>query len=383
MTTVLRTRSKSPQVLPLPPFFDPANAAEWNYEPDQAKLFLMAVDWALTHKIPPMAADDASIVLMLIDLQKDFCHPKGSLYVAGRQDPKAVRNTGAIEDNVRLARFIYLYLMYLSQIRRTFDTHFANQIFFASHFKHGDGTFLSPHTLVDVNDKGNLVNIGLDGKVIDTEVRVNPNIAHWLANGNLSWLEQQDRHYCRELKRPGKRAQYTLYLWPFHCLLGSQGHASVGVVHEASFFHAWARDAQSEADVKGTHPLSERYGVFAEEVMTRWDGKALVQKDPRPLQTMMKHKKKIFAGQAGSHCDKATIGQFLDEILAQDPDMASSCYILRDCMSAVTVPDGKGGYALDCTKDMEVALDEFSRAGMHVVDSTTPMWDWPGMNDVF
>jgi hypothetical protein len=48
-------------------------------------------------------------------------------------------------------------------------------------------------------------------------------------------------------------------------------------------------------------------------------------------------------------------------------------------MSSVAVPDGKGGFIFDFTPQAEAALKTFEAAGMHVVDSTTPIEDWEGV----
>ena len=49
-------------------------------------------------------------------------------------------------------------------------------------------------------------------------------------------IQRRVEFYCAELEAAGK---YTLYLWPPHCLLGSDGHALAGVIHEARLFHAF------------------------------------------------------------------------------------------------------------------------------------------------
>jgi hypothetical protein len=76
---------------------------------------------------------------------------------------------------------------------------------------------------------------------------------------------------------------------------------------------------------------------------------------------------------------KSSIDDLLGEILAQDPSLVKKVYILADCMSAVTVPDGKGGLALDFTPQSEAALKRFADAGMHLVRSTDPIESWPGI----
>src|SRR3954469_21771719 len=110
--------------LPTPSFFDPNRAAEWSYRPDAAQLATAANAWRAQHAIKPSAADEQRIHLLLIDVQKDFCFPEGTLYVAGRS------GRGAIDDPRRIAEFVYRNLGRLTEITTTLDTHLAYQIFF-------------------------------------------------------------------------------------------------------------------------------------------------------------------------------------------------------------------------------------------------------------
>jgi nicotinamidase-related amidase len=162
----------------------------------------------------------------------------------------------------------------------------------------------------------------------------------------LAWLTKQVRFYCEELERAGK---YQLYLWPPHCLLGSDGHALAGVVHAARLFHAFARGAQSWVEVKGGNPLTENYSVLRPEVLARFDGAPLAQRNTGFVKTLLGADAVVIAGQAASHCVKSTIDDLLSEIVAVDPALARKVYLLTDCMSAVTVPDGRGGFAVDFT----------------------------------
>ena len=84
---------------PLPSrFFDPKRAADWDYRPDAAPLADRGRRrGAAQHAIKPSAADETRVHLLLIDVQKDFCFPEGTLYVAGRS------GTGAIDDSRRIA----------------------------------------------------------------------------------------------------------------------------------------------------------------------------------------------------------------------------------------------------------------------------------------
>ena len=347
------------QHLPVPNFYNANNAADWGYDPQMAEVFKAASEWKKTYGLRPSFTDRIKIHLLLIDMQRDFSHLEGTLFVGGRS------GTGAIDDSKRVAEFIYRNLGFISSITTTLDTHFAFQIFFPSFWVDKNGAPATAHSVITVDDikKGNF--------------KPNPAVAGLICNGNYTWLLAQVRHYCEELEKAGK---YTLYLWPEHCLLGSVGHSLVGVIHEARMFHAYARSAQSDSEVKGGHPLTENYSVFRPEVMTRHDGRALgVQKNTRFIKTLMENDIVVIGGQAGSHCVKSSIDDLLDEIMASDPLLAKKVYILRDCMSAVTVPDGSGGFIADFTPEMEAALQRFSDAGMNVVSSVDDIADWPGM----
>lgn len=207
-------------------------------------------------------------------------------------------------------------------------------------------------------------------------MRPNPALARWLCSGNDAWLLAQVEFYCAELERAGK---YALYLWPPHCILGSDGHPLVGVIHEARLFHAYVRSAPAAVEIKGTNPLTENYSVFRPEVLTRYDGGPLASKNDRFLRSLLAADAIVIAGQASSHCVMSSIDDLLDVIVAEDPQLARKVYILSDCMSAVTVPDGRGGFVADFTPQAEAALSRFADLGMHIVRSTDPIEAWEGL----
>jgi nicotinamidase-related amidase len=335
--------------LPLPPSFDGRRAADWSYTPDAAQIAKEAATWRQAHGIRPAAADEKRVHLLLIDVQKDFCFPEGSLYVAGRS------GTGAIDDSRRIAELVYRNLGAITDITTTMDTHFAYQIFFPSFWIDRDDAPLAAHTVVTAD------------MVAAGAARPNPLVAKWLCNGNYAWLCKQVLHYCTELEKAGK---YQLYLWPPHCLLGGDGHALAGVVHAARLFHGFARGAQSWVEVKGGNPLTENYSVLRPEVLGRFDGAPLAQRNTMFLEKLLAADAVVIAGQAASHCVKSTIDDLLDEIVRADPRLAKKIYLVTDCMSAVTVPDGKGGFAIDFTDQADAALQRFADAGMQLIRST-------------
>ncbi|PRQ07530.1 nicotinamidase [Enhygromyxa salina] len=343
-------------ILPIPDFFDPDAAARWDYRADHHALAGHAREWIDRHQLRPAAGDAHELHLLLIDVQKDFCLPEGSLYVGGRS------GTGAIDDSRRIARFIYQNMARLTRITATLDSHFSHQIFFPSFWLDRDDQPPPAHTIVTT------------AAITSGQLRPNPAVAGWLCRGNYGWLRQQVEHYCRELERVGK---YELYLWPPHCLLGSDGHALVGVVDEARSMFSLARGMQSWIEVKGGNPLTENYSVLRPEVLSRHDGAPLAQRNTAFIETLLRADAVIIAGQAASHCVKSTIDDLLDEIVATDPSLARKVYILADCMSAVTVPDGRGGFAADFSDQAEQAQQRFADAGMHLVRSTDPLDAWP------
>jgi nicotinamidase-related amidase len=341
--------------LPLPSFYDTKSAERWGHHPDQQAVFDAAAVFKKAHAVKPAASDRDTVHLLLIDVQKDFCFPQGSLYVAGRS------GRGAVDDSRRIAEFIYRNAAALSAVTTTMDTHFAYQIFFPSFWIDKDDRPLTPHREITT------------AQIDAGEVRPNPAVAKWLCGGNYPWLLKQVRHYCEALEQAGK---YKLYLWPPHCLLGSDGHALVGAVHEARLFHSFLRGAQSWVEVKGGNPLTENYSVLKPEVLTRHDGQPLGQKNTLFLKTLLTADAVIVAGQAASHCVKSSIDDILSEIVATDRALAKKIHVMTDCMSAVTVPDGHGGFVADFTGEADKALQRFADAGMNLVKSTDPITTW-------
>jgi len=341
--------------LPLPSFYVRENATRWAYAPDQARLLVEASAYRKAHRLTPSGEDARRIHLLLIDAQKDFCFPEGSLYVGGRS------GQGAMEDSQRLAEFIYRNLDTLTEITTTLDSHLPFQIFFASFWVDREGNALSPHREISA------------AEVRNGDVRPDPALAGVLARGDGAWLARQALDYCERLEKTGK---YKLYLWPPHCVLGSDGHAMVGVLHEARLFHAFARRAQSRVEIKGEHPLTENYSVMSPEVTVSFDGAPMGQRNQSLLDRLLKEDVLLIAGEAASHCVKSSVEDLLEEILRRDAALAKKVYLLTDCMSSVTVPDGKGGFLADFTPQAESALRRFEEAGMHRVKSTEPMESW-------
>jgi nicotinamidase-related amidase len=299
---------------------------------------------------------------VLIDVQRDFCFPEGTLYVGGRS------GRGAMDDNDRIARFIYQNLGAISEITCTLDSHLPFQIFFAPFWVDRAGEPLRPHRTISVDE----IRAG--------DVAPNPDIVDSVGAPDLAWLKKQVLFYCESLARTGK---YVLYLWPPHVLLGGDGHVLAGVIQEARLFHAYVRGARNGVEIKGMHALTENYSVFSPEVLLTHDGASLASRNGALLDALLREDRLIVAGQASSHCVKSSIDDLLDAIRARDKKLAQRVYVLEDAMSAVAVPDPAkpGSFLADFTSAAEDALGRFHDAGMRMVRTTTPVSDWPGFFD--
>jgi nicotinamidase-related amidase len=337
--------------LPVPDFYRPDRVDEvWRVPYEERAREARA--WAEQHAIRPAAEDSLRICLLAVDVQNTFCIPGFELFVGGRS------GTGAVDDNRRLCEFTYRNLGAITQIVPSLDTHRAMQVFHAVWLVDGDGNHPEPYTLVSADDvesgRWRLNTAAAESVGIDSE-----------------YAERVLRHYTRQLAQGGK---YELTVWPYHALLGGIGHALVSAVEEAFFFHGIARYSQPDFQVKGEHPLTEHYSMLGPEVTEGPDGEELAAKNSRLIEDLLEFDAVIVAGQAKSHCVAWTIDDLLAHDDAQVERLAERVYLLEDCSSPVVVPG-----VVDYTDEADAAFQRFAAAGMHVVRSTDPLGEWPGL----
>ena len=307
--------------------------------------------WAAAHGVGPASEDAVRIALLAVDVQNTFCIPGFELYVGGRS------GTGAVDDNRRLAEFLYRNLGAITQVFPSLDTHHAMQIFHAIWLVDAGGEHPDPYTLVSPED------------VADGRWQVNPAVADEVGI-DLDYAQRHLVHYTRALARSGK---YDLTVWPYHAMLGGIGHALVSAVEEAVFFHGIARSSRPDFQVKGDHSLTEHYSMLGPEVTEGPDGEQLAGKNTALIARLLTFDAVVVAGQAKSHCLAWTIDDLLADDLVRER-LARRTYLLEDCTSAVVVPG-----VVDYTDEADAAFARFAEAGMHVVRSTDPIEDWPDL----
>jgi nicotinamidase-related amidase len=330
--------------LPLPPHYDAGRVDEvWRvpYE-ERAR---DAAAWAAQHGIGPAADDELRVALLAVDVQNTFCLPDFELFVAGRS------GRGAVDDNRRLAEFIYRNLGAITQVFPSLDTHRAMQVFHAIWLVDANGEHPPPYTLVSADD----VEAG--------RWRVNPAVAKSLGL-DPDYAARHLAHYTKRLAEGGK---YDLTIWPYHAMLGGIGHALVSTIEEAIFFQGMARSSQPDFQVKGDNPLTEHYSMLGPEVTEGPDGDHLAGKNTTLIDKLLTFDVVVIAGQAKSHCVAWTI----DDLLTTERRLAERTYLLEDCTSPVVVPG-----VVDYTDEANAAFERFAAAGMHVVRSTDPIESW-------
>jgi nicotinamidase-related amidase len=337
--------------LPVPPHFNAKKSGDvWKvpYEERAEE----ARKWRKQHNIQPAGEDRFKICLITIDVQNTFCIPGFELYVAGRS------GTGAVDDSERLCEFIYRNLDVLTQICPTMNTHRAMQIFHPLYLINDKGAHPSPFTLISEED------------VLNGLWKFNPELCYSLRITE-DYGQRHLLHYARKLKEGGK---YELTIWPYHGMLGGIGHALVSSFEEAAFFHCIARYSQTDFHLKGDRPFTEHYSALGPEVLEGPDGKPVGQRSEKFFRKLLHFDAVLIAGQAKSHCVAWTIDALMEDILAQDKRLAEKVYLLDDCTSPVVVSG-----VLDYTEQADAAFRRFAEAGMHIVRTTDPIENWPGI----
>jgi len=340
--------SKFPTELPTPPHYDPSKVDQvWRVPYEERAIQARA--WVEEHQLSPAFSDQFKIELLGVDIQNTFCIPGFELFVGGRS------GRGAVEDNQRLADFIYRNLNVITHISLTMDTHQAMQIFHSIFLVNNEGKNPSPYTLVSADD----IRQGRwkFNSAISDSLGIEPKLG-----------QQHLEYYTSQLQQNEK---YDLTIWPYHAMLGGIGHALVSSLEEAIFFYTIARHSQPDFVVKGNNPLTEHYSAVGPEVMTRSDGEKISKKDERIFKKIKENDIVIIAGQAKSHCVAWTIEDLLLYFQENEPDQLKKIYLLEDCSSPVVVPG-----VVDYTDQAEAAYQRFASAGMNVVQSTDPVAAW-------
>ncbi|KOF53448.1 cysteine hydrolase [Achromobacter sp. DMS1] len=249
-----------------------------------------------------------SVHLLIIDPQNDFCDlPSSHLPadpVTGRPRQPALPVSGAHADMRRLAAFIDASADALDAITVTLDSHHRLDIAHPIFWRRRDGSDVAPFTPITAAQ----VRAG------DYQPRHLDDLPR-----TLSYLDELE-----------SRGRYTLMVWPLHCEIGTWGHNVHADVHAA--YSRWEDQRQLivRKVPKGTNPWTEHYSALMAEVPDPDDPRSQLNRSL--LDALDRADLILVAGEAGSHCVKATV-EHLAEYLPGG--RLSRVVLLTDCMSPV------------------------------------------------
>lgn len=346
--------------LPLPNFFaETRKKMSQLWFVDYAQRMKDALAWRKTHGVTLASTDRFKIANVGIDDQITF------MDMPGAQLPV----TGAVKDSERFCEFVYRNAPYITKNVFTFDTHTTWQIF---------------HTifLVDANGNPPDANIPIsDADIQAGKYQVNKEAAYAVFGdaNHYAYMARYLKHYSARLAK--SKDQFPLIPWVFHSMLGGIEHALHPAIHEAAFFHEILRGTQRQIETKGGSPMSEAYSPYGEEVDLDQNNNVIGRKNVDMFNMLSEYDAVVISGQAKSHCVRAFINDHLRMVLAKDPELARKVYLVSDLTSPVVIVPGHP--FLDFTSSADAAFKEFADAGMNVVESTTPMNQWPGLAGKF
>ena len=236
---------------------------------------------------------------LLIDPQEDFCNPiTGTLYVPG-----------ADADMVRLAGLLRRVGGQIDALHITLDSHHALHIAHPIWWRGEDGEPPEPFTIITAGD----VHAGR-WQTADSSA----------AARSLAYVEALEAH-----------GRYPLCIWPYHCLIGTPGHAVVPVLADA--LADWERERLRPVDYvwKGANVWTENYSAIQADVPDPHD--PATQPNQTLLAALDAADRVVIAGEAGSHCVASTVRDLAT--LLGDGFLAKSV-LLTDATAPVTGFEG-------------------------------------------
>ncbi|MBC7680865.1 MAG: cysteine hydrolase, partial [Ferruginibacter sp.] len=243
--------------------------------------------------------------LLIIDPQNDFC----DLPLSPSSAIPALPVVGADADMQRLAAFIRARGAALNDITVTLDSHHRLDIAHPTFWQQADGSAVTPFTTITAA----AVHAG----------QYLPRQPSALGR-TLAYLDALEA-----------RGRYTLMVWPVHCEIGTWGHNVHADVHAA--YNVW--EDQHGRNVtkltKGSNPWTEHYSAVMAEVPDAQD--EATQLNHALMTAMDQADTLLIAGEASSHCVRATTEHIVQHLARQKPQRI---VLLTDCMSPV------GGFQL-------------------------------------
>lgn len=239
--------------------------------------------------------------LLLIDPQKDFCHPQGHPSYEG-----TLCVEGALEDMNRVGDMIKRVGKGFSDIHITLDQHHKMDVAHPLWWKNSAGEHPNPFSLISATDVENGV---------------------WIPS--ITALRSRMLEYVKALEAGGR---YPLCIWPEHCLIGTQGATVVDSINEAT--SDWISKTKYVVDfvAKGSNPFTEHYSGVQAEVVDPSD--STTQLNVKLIQSLEEADVILLAGEALSHCLANTVRDVANGFSSDD--YVKKMVLLEDGSSSVT-----------------------------------------------
>lgn len=266
------------------------------------------------------------IDIVVIDPQNDFMDD-GSLPVPG-----------ARKDMDRLALMIAKHGGSINDIHVTLDSHRGIDISHAAFWVGSDGKPPQPFSQI-----------------------THDSIKNGIWTPRIPSLRQHALDYTAHLERGGK---YTHTIWPTHCLIGSEGYAVEPKLFEA--INNWASDSVALIDfvVKGSDYRVEHFGALEAEMPMPDNPETLL--NAGFLATLRDADIIPIAGEALSHCVRATVQQIVDNI---GDEHVKKIHLLTDCSTSIPAIPG----VVDFPALTEAWLKQMTKRGLVITD-TVSFW---------
>jgi nicotinamidase/pyrazinamidase len=222
--------------------------------------------------------------LLLIDPQNDFCDLPPAQCPPG--EAPALPVTGAHADLQRVAALIDAAGGLLHDITVTLDSHQRLDIAHPAFWQTREGGPVAPFTSITA------------AQLRAGDFRTRDPAAAARAAAYVDALES--------------RGRYTLMVWPVHCEIGSWGHAVHAAVRAA--YNRWEERQQRSVQrvLKGSNPWTEHYSAVMAEVPDAADPGT--QLNRALLARLQPAERLLIAGQASSHCVRATTEHLADHL---------------------------------------------------------------------
>lgn len=232
--------------------------------------------------------------LLVIDPQNDFCDLPADWCppdpVGARRLAPALAVAGAHQDMLRLAAWLDAHRERIDRVTVTMDHHHRLDIAHPGFWRKPDGAVVAPFTPVTAAD---------------------------LAEGRILTALPRDRDraigYLQDLEKVGR---FTHMVWPVHCQIGTWGQAVHARLRQA--LDAWSDLKGCEVDhvLKGENPWTEHYSAIRAEIPV--DDDPATDWNLALVRNLGDAEIVFVAGEAGSHCVRATVEHLVEA--GQEPD---------------------------------------------------------------